>query len=78
MTIDRFIDKSNLAFLKGVFLGMGIRMLLLIGIFVLFIKVFSIHVIGLVTGLLIFYFAMTIFEVAFLNKRIEIKKTVKA
>jgi len=75
LTIDKFIDKNNLTFLKGVFIGMGIRLLLLLGIFVLFVKVFGVHIVGLVTGLLIFYFAMTIFEVAFLNKRIETKRT---
>lgn len=78
LTVEKFIDKSNIVFLKGVFLGMGIRMLLLLGIFILLVKVFEFHVIGLVTGLLIFYFAMTIFEVVFLNKRIEIKKAIKA
>lgn len=75
LTIERFIDKSSLSFLKGVFFGMGIRLLILLGIFVLLVKVFSIHIIGFVTGLLIFYFAMTIFEVVFLNKRIELKRT---
>jgi len=77
-TVEKFIDKSNMVFLKGVFLGMGIRMLLLLGIFILLLKFFEFDVVGLVTGLLIFYFVMTIFEVVFLNKRIEIKKTVKA
>lgn len=77
MTIEQFIDKSSLVFLKGIFIGMGIRLLLLLGIFVILVKVLDIHVIGLVTGLLVFYFAMTIFEVIFLNKRLEIKKSVK-
>ncbi len=78
LTIEKFIDKSSLLFLKGVFIGMGIRLLLLLGIFILFVKVFAVHIIGFVTGLLIFYFVMTIFEVVFLNKRIEIKRTIKA
>jgi hypothetical protein len=78
LTVEKFIDKSNIVFLQGVFLGMGIRMLLLLGVFILLIKVFGFHIIGLVTGLLIFYFTMTIFEVIFLNKRIEIKKSAKA
>jgi len=73
LTIEKFIDKSSLAFLKGVFIGMGIRLLVLLGIFIMLIKVFKIHIVGLVTGLLIFYFAMTIFEVVFLNRRVEIK-----
>jgi uncharacterized membrane protein YiaA len=70
LTIEKFIDKSNLVFMKGIFVGMGIRLLVLLGIFVLLVKVFDIHIIGLVTGLLIFYFAMTIFEVILLNNRI--------
>jgi ATP synthase I chain len=78
LTIEKFIDKSSLAFLKGVFIGMGIRLLLLLGIFIVLVKLFEVHIVGLVTGLLIFYFAMTIFEVTFLNKRIEIKRTMGA
>ena len=70
LTIEKFIDKSNLVFMKGVFVGMGIRLLVLLGVFVLLVKVFDIHIIGLVTGLLIFYFSMTIFEVILLNNRI--------
>ncbi|HEY9164865.1 MAG TPA: ATP synthase subunit I [Candidatus Kryptonia bacterium] len=72
--IEKFIDKSSLAFLRGVFVGMGVRLLLLLGIFVLLIKVFDRNIVALVTGLLIFYFAMTIFEVVFLTKRIALKK----
>ncbi len=77
MTIERFIDKSSLVFLKGIFIGMGIRLLLLLGIFIFLVEVLAIHVIGLVTGLLVFYFGMTIFEVVFLNKRLAIKKALK-
>jgi len=77
LMIERFIDRSNLAFLKGVFMGMAVRMLLLLGILVLFVKVLRVHVIGMVTGLLIFYFAMTIFEVVFLSKGIETKGSVR-
>lgn len=77
LTIERFIDRSNLAFMKGVFIGMGVRLLLLLGVFIILVKVFEAHIIALVTGLLIFYFGMTIFEVVFLNKRIEMKKTTQ-
>ncbi len=77
LTIEKFIDRSSLVFMKGVFIGMGVRLLLLLGIFVILVKVFDTHIIALVTGLLIFYFAMTIFEVIFLNKRIELKRTIK-
>jgi len=75
-TVEKFIDKPSIVFMKGVFIGMGIRMLLLLGVFVLLIKVFEFHIVGLVTGLLVFYFTMTIFEVAFLNMRIKMKRTI--
>lgn len=78
LTVEKFIDKSNLVFLKGVFVGMGIRLLVLLGIFVLLVKVLDIHIVGLVTGLLIFYFAMTIFEVIFLNNRIVQRRATQA
>ncbi|MCL4510877.1 MAG: ATP synthase subunit I [Bacteroidetes bacterium] len=77
LTIEKFIDRSSLIFLKGIFLGMGIRLLFLLGIFILLVKVLGTHLIALVTGLLIFYFAMTVFEVIFLNKRIALKRTTK-
>ena len=77
LTIEKFIDRSSIVFMKGVFIGMGVRLLFLLGIFMILVKVFEAHIIALVTGLLIFYFAMTIFEVIFLNKRIELKRPVK-
>ena len=75
--LEKFVDKSSLIFMKGVFLGMGIRLLLLLGLFIVLVKFFEVHIIGLVTGLLIFYFVMTIFEVVFLNKRIAVKSMTK-
>lgn len=77
VTIEKFIDKSTLVFLKGVFLGMGIRLMLLLGIFILLIKVFDRDIVALVVGLLIFYFAMTVFEIIFLNRRLALKKGAK-
>ena len=76
-TIEKFIDKSSLVFLQGISLGMGIRLLLLLGIFIVLMKVFNTPIIPLVTGLLVFYFIMTIFEVIFLNKRMASKKAGK-
>lgn len=75
--IEKFIDKSNIVFLKGVSLGMGGRLLLLLGVFIILMDCFKIPIIPLVTGLLIFYFTMTVFEVIFLNKRIALKGTDK-
>lgn len=71
--IERFIDKSTIVFLKGISLGMGARLLLLLGVFIVLMDVFRIPIIPLVAGLLIFYFTMTVFEVIFLNRRIALK-----
>ena len=76
-TIEKFIDRSTLVFMKGVFLGMGTRLLLLLGIFVVLVKAFGANIVALVMGLLIFYFTMTIFEVMFLNRRMEFKKMAR-
>lgn len=77
VTIEKFIDRSAIVFLKGVFLGMGVRLVLLLGVFVLLIKVAHVHIAGLVSGLFVFYFTMTVLEVIFLNKRIELRKATK-
>ncbi len=77
LTIERFVDKRTLAFLRGVFLGMGIRLVLLLGVFILLLEVAHIDVAGMVSGLLIFYFTMTVLEVIFLNKRMNYRNTTK-
>ncbi len=77
LTIERFIDKPTIVFLKGVFIGMGVRLLLLLGVFIFLIEVAHLHIAGLVSGLLVFYFTMTVLEVIFLNKRIEISKAMR-
>lgn len=74
VTIEKFIDKSTLLFIKGVFLGMGIRLVLLLGVFIFLIKVVHVDIGGLVYGLLVFYFTMTALEIVFLNKRLELRK----
>ncbi len=71
--IEKFIDRSSIAFLKGISLGMGGRLLLLLGVFIVLMDCFRIPIIPLVIGLLIFYFTMTVFEVIFLNKRMAPK-----
>lgn len=77
ITIEKFIDKDTLVFLKGIFLGMGIRLLLLLGVFIFLIEIVGVHIGGLVYGLLIFYFTMTVIEVVFLNKRIALRKAMR-
>lgn len=76
VTIELFIDKSTLEFLKGVFLGMGIRLALLLGVFVFLIEVVHVSISGLVYGLLVFYFTMTVIEIIFLNKRVALRKAM--
>lgn len=76
VTIEKFIDRDTLVFLKGVFLGMGVRLVLLLGVFVFLMEVVRVNIGGLVAGLLVFYVTMTVLEVIFLNKRIEIRKAM--
>ena len=76
LTIEKFIDKSTLVFLRGVFLGMGVRLALLLGVFVLFMYVVRVDASGMISGLFVFYFTMTVLEVIFLNKRIELRKAM--
>ena len=77
VTIEKFIDKSTLVFLKGVFLGMGIRLALLFGVFIFLFEVIHVSISGMVYGLIVFYFTMTVHEVVFLNKRIALKKPTR-
>lgn len=77
VTIDKYIDRSTLVFIKGVFLGMGIRLVLLLGVFIVLIEVVHVEVAGFVWGLFVFYFTMTALEIVFINKRVKLRKATK-
>ncbi len=76
VTIEKYVDKSTIVFIKGVFLGMGIRLVLLLGVFVFLMLVIHVDVRGFVWGLFVFYFTMTALEIVFINKRLELRKTM--
>ncbi|MGC8653676.1 MAG: hypothetical protein ACP5US_06775 [Candidatus Kryptoniota bacterium] len=76
--IDKNISRNALTFLKIVLLSMGVRMAVLFFSLIILIKMAGIQVIPLVSGLLIYYFAMTIFEIIFLNKRANLQKALRA
>jgi hypothetical protein len=76
--IDKNIGKDTLTFLKIVLLSMGVRMVVLFFFLVFLIKFAGIQIIPLVTGLLVYYFIMTFFEIIFLNKRASLQKALRA
>lgn len=74
VTIEKYIDKRTILFIKGVFLGMGVRLVLLLGVFIFLMLVIHVDIKGFVWGLFVFYFTMTILEIVFINKRLELRK----
>lgn len=77
VTIEKYIDKSTLQFVKGVFLGMGIRLLLLLGVFIFLIEIVHVEIRGFVWGLFVFYFTMTVLEIIFINRRLELRNAMR-
>ncbi len=77
ITIEKYIDKRTLLFVKGVFVGMGIRLVLLLGVFIFLIEVVHVEISGFVWGLFVFYFTMTALEIVFINKRLALKSATR-
>lgn len=76
VTIEKYIDKRTILFIKGVFLGMGIRLVLLLGVFIFLMLVIHVNIEGFVWGLFVFYFTMTALEIVFINKRLGLMKVM--
>jgi hypothetical protein len=75
VSIEYAFDKPNAVFLKIVLGGMGIRLVALGIIVVLLIKVFHLHLFGLIASLFAFYFIFVVAEIVFLNKKMSLKKS---
>jgi hypothetical protein len=73
--IEYSFDKSYTTFLKAVLGGMGVRLLVMLGCFVVMIEVLRFRVLPLVASLFGFYLIYLILEVMFIqkkmNKRVE-------
>jgi len=69
--IEYSFGKSATTFLKVVLGGMGIRLVLLLGTIVVLIKLFAVHVGGLVTSLGFFYIVYLTLEILYIQKKVE-------
>jgi hypothetical protein len=73
--IEYSFNKSYTTFLKAVLGGMGVRLLVMLGCFVVMIEVLRFRVVPLVASLFGFYLIYLILEVMFIqkkmNKRVE-------
>lgn len=79
--IEYSFDKSYTTFLKAVLGGMGVRLLVMLGCFVVMIEVLRFRVVPLVASLFGFYLIYLILEVMFIqkkmNKRVEGSQSYK-
>jgi len=73
LTVEYAFEKSNATFLKAVLGGMGVRMIVLLGMFYLLIKVFSLHTVALTVSLLGFYILFLTLEVLCIQRKVEVR-----
>lgn len=71
--IEYAFDKPPTTFLKVVLGSMGIRLVLMSGIFALLIKVFDMKVLPLMLALLFFYVVNLGLEIYYLQKKVKLK-----
>ena len=68
--IEYAYDKSYSTFLKAVFGGMGVRLLLLLGGMVVLIRVFAVNAIALTISLFGFYAVFLVLEILFIQRKV--------
>ena len=73
LTVEYAFDKSYGTFVKAVLGGMGVRMVVLLGMFYVFIKVFKLHTIALTLSLLGFYIIFLTLEVLCIQRKVEVR-----
>lgn len=73
LAIEYAFNKSYTVFLKAVFGGMGVRMLLLLGAMLLLILVFRVHTLALMVSLLGFYAIYLVLEVLFIQRKVLLR-----
>jgi hypothetical protein len=71
--IEYSFDKSPTTFLKVVLGSMGIRLVLMSGVFVVLIKVYDMRVLPLMLSLLFFYGVNLSLEIYYLQKKVKLK-----
>ena len=72
--IQYSFDKSMMTFLKYVLGGMGLRLIVMAGLLVLLIKVFYVHVVGLIASMGVFYVIFLTLEVLFIQRKVGLKQ----
>ena len=71
LAIEYSLDKSYTTFVKTVIGGMGIRIVGLVGVLLILVKLFGLHLLALTISLLGFYVIYLVLEVLFIQKRID-------
>lgn len=71
--IEYSFDKSATTFLKTILGGMGARLLLMLGAFVVMTDVLHLQVVPLVVSLFSFYLIYLILEVVFIQRKMNMK-----
>ena len=71
--IEYSFEKSMTTFFKYVLGGMGLRLLAMVGVFLLLIKIFQYHAGALVTSIGVFYVVFLTLEILFIQKKVNIR-----
>lgn len=77
LTIEYAFERSYTTFLKAVLGGMGVRMLLMLGGFLMLLLVAHVHAIALTISMLGFYLVYLILEILFLQRRVLEKTSTR-
>jgi hypothetical protein len=72
--IEYAFTKSMTTFTAVVIGGMGLRLMLLLGVMVLFILVFNVHTVALTVSLIYFYAVYLILEILYIQKKVHLHK----
>jgi len=71
--IEYSLDKPHSTFFRAVVGGMGLRILVMVGALLMFIKVLGMHAMALTVSLLSFYIVYLVLEVWFIQKKLSLK-----
>lgn len=71
--VEYSLERSYTTMLKAVLGGMGIRLVVMLGIFILLVKVVGLHAAALVVSLLSFYVVYLVLEVLYIQERVSHK-----
>ncbi len=73
--IQYSVGRSMNTFMKFVLGGMGVRLAVMAGVFILLIRVFGFHPTALIASLGVFYVAYLALEVLFIQKKLNVRQS---